>query len=145
LWSAFRGQGHFIAISLTIGSSTIGKVMSRGLNLEHGVLVVIDGGKGLRAAVGKGLGKRALVQRCQWHKRENVVSHLPVAEQASMRKRLKRAYERPTYSEAHEALTQIRNELEGTNQSAMASLDEGVEETLTLHRLGVFAVTPVGT
>jgi transposase-like protein len=100
--------------------------------------VVIDGSKGLRAAVKRALGKRAVVQRCQWHKRENVLKHLSKGEQAAMRRRLQRAYEKPTYQEAKAALNEILRELEQRNLSAARSLEEGLEETLTLHRLGVF-------
>jgi len=82
----------------------------------------------------------ALVQRCQWHKRENVVRHVPKGEQATWRRRLQRAYQRPTYAEASAALTRLQTELEDRNQSAARSLAEGLEETLTLHRLGVFAL-----
>jgi transposase-like protein len=114
--------------------------LSRGLDISRGVLAVIDGSKGLSSAVKATFKKRVLIQRCQWHKRENVVSYLAKCEQDSMRKRLQKAYERPTYEEAQKALQQIRKELELRNQSATASLDEGFEETLTLHRLGVFAL-----
>ena len=55
-----------------------------------------------------------------------------------VRGRLQRAYERPTYAEAKRDLKAMRAELDELNQSAVASLDEGFEETLTLHRLGVF-------
>jgi transposase-like protein len=110
----------------------------RGLDLSRGLLVVIDGGKGLRSAVRQVFQKKALVQRCMWHKRENVVSYLPRNEQATWRRRLQRAYDRPTYPEAHAELTRLHRELEGRNQSAAASLAEGLEETLTLHRLGVY-------
>ena len=113
-------------------------LLSRGLNIERGLLVVIDGGKGLRAAVRRAFGKRALVQRCQWHKRENVVAHLPKDEQKWWRKRLQRAYQRPTYDEANTELQAVRRDLEQRNLSAVGSLDEGFEETLTLHRLGLF-------
>jgi transposase-like protein len=113
-------------------------LIERGLDRSQGLLVVIDGGKGLRAAVRQVFAKRALVQRCMWHKRENVVSYLPRSEQASWRRRLQRAYDRPTYQEAHSELTRLHRELEGRNQSAAASLAEGLEETLTLHRLGVY-------
>ncbi|MCI0408616.1 MAG: IS256 family transposase [Acidobacteria bacterium] len=113
-------------------------LLERGLDLSQGLLVVIDGGKGLRSAVRQAFLKRALVQRCLWHKRENVVSYLPKREQASWRRRLQRAYDRPTYAEAKAALTALHRELEGRNQSAAASLAEGFEETLTLHRLGVY-------
>ena len=113
-------------------------LIERGLDLSQGLLVVIDGGKGLRSAVRQVFQKRALVQRCMWHKRENVVSYLPKSEQASWRQRLQRAYDRPSYTEAKAALAALHRELEGRNQSAAASLAEGIEETLTLHRLGVY-------
>ncbi len=112
----------------------------RGLNGSQGLLVIIDGGKGLRAAVRHAFGSAAVVQRCQWHKRENVVKHLPQSEQATWRTRLQRAYERPTYAEARAALHRLHRDLETRNQSAARSLTEGLEETLTLHRLGVFAL-----
>jgi transposase-like protein len=112
----------------------------RGLRISRGLLVIVDGGKGLRAAVRKAFAAHALVQRCQWHKRENVVRYLPKREQASWRRRLQRAYERPTYAEARAALAALAAELEQQNQSAAASLAEGLEETLTLHRLGVYGV-----
>lgn len=113
-------------------------LLERGLDLCGGLLVVIDGGKGLRAAVRQVFQKRAVVQRCVWHKRENVVSYLPKSEQASWRARLQRAWERPTYAEAKAALSALQRELEQRNQSAAASLAEGLEETLTLQRLGVY-------
>jgi putative transposase len=117
-----------------------GELKSRGLEFSSGALVVIDGGKGLHAAVKAAFRGQALVQRCQWHKRENVVSYLPRSDQAAWRRRLQRAYQRPTYAEAKQALMGLLAELEKTNQSAAASLREGLEETLTLHRLGLFAV-----
>ena len=110
----------------------------RGLDLSAGALVVIDGSKGLKAGAEAAFSGQVLIQRCQWHKRENVVSYLPRKEQPYWRGRLQRAYQRPTYEEATRDLKAIRTELEELNQSAVASLDEGFEETLTLHRLGVF-------
>lgn len=115
-------------------------LIERGLDPSGGLLVVIDGGKGLRAAVQKAFGPQAAVQRCQWHKRENVVGYLPKGEQELWRGRLQRAYDRPTYAEAHSALELLQAELEDRNQSAAASLAEGLEETLTLHRLRVYGV-----
>ena len=63
-------------------------LVERGLDVSQGVLVILDGGKGLRLAVRKAFRDRALVHRCQWHKRENVVSYLAKSEQASWRKHL---------------------------------------------------------
>ena len=115
-------------------------LLDRGLDVSAGILVMVDGGKGLRAAVRKAFTRRAIVQRCIWHKRENVVSYLPRGEQAAWRRRLQLAYNRPTYQEARQALERIHHELSERNESAAASLAEGLEETLTLHRLGVAAV-----
>jgi hypothetical protein len=53
------------------------QLVTRGLRVERGLLVVLDGAKGLRAAITTVFGGRAAVQRCQWHKRENVVAYLP--------------------------------------------------------------------
>ena len=100
----------------------------------------LDGAKGLRAAVRTAFRGRALVQRCQWHTRENVVSYLATREQVAWRQRLQRAYTRPDYDEALGALTTLQGELEERNQSAAGSLAEGLEETVTLHRLGLFGV-----
>lgn len=121
-------------------TSFLRSLKDRGLDLSTGALAVIDGAKGLRSALTTVFRDQVLIQRCQWHKRENVVSYLPRTEQKAWRQRLQRAYQRPTYDEAKHDLRAIRSELDELNQSAVASLDEGFEETLTLHRLGVFAL-----
>ena len=90
---------------------------------------------GRRQAV---FGSQALVQRCQRHKRENVVGYLPTVQQAAWRRKLQAAYEQPSAPEAKAALHRLRQELRLLNASAVTSLDEGLEETLTLHRLGLF-------
>lgn len=115
-------------------------LVDRGLRYQQGLLCVIDGSKGLKAAIGQVFGYHARIQRCQWHKRENVVSYLPSSQQARFRTKLRRAYAMSTYQEAQSALLKIRQELEVMNRSAVSSLDEGFEETLTLHHLGLFKV-----
>jgi putative transposase len=112
-------------------------LLERGLCLDQGMLCVLDGGKGLRAAVRKVFGRLALVQRCQWHKRENVVSYLATSQQRHFRNKLQAAYAEPSYAAAKAALQRVRKELSLVNESAVRSLDEGMEETLTLHRLGL--------
>jgi transposase-like protein len=113
-------------------------LLERGLKIEEGLLCVIDGSKGLRKGIYGVFGNKALIQRCQWHKRENVMSYLPKSMQAAMRRKLQEAYQEPTYERAKEKIAKIRKELQLINQSAVNSLDEGIEETLTLHRLGLF-------
>jgi transposase-like protein len=121
-----------------VGREMIEGLLERGLKIADGLLCVIDGSKGLRKALYEVLGGKVLVQRCQWHKRENVIGYLPKGMQGSMRRRLQEAYEEPTYEKAKEKLLKIRKELQEINRSAVNSLDEGFEETLTLHRLGLF-------
>lgn len=110
----------------------------RGLNINNEILFIIDGSKGLTSGIKKVLGNKAIIQRCQWHKRENVVSYLPKKHQATFRRKLQAAYEAPTYGKAKKKLQSIRKELLLLNESAANSLDEGLEETLTLHKLGIF-------
>lgn len=113
-------------------------LVERGFQSEQGLLCVIDGSKGLRKAVVAVFGAQVLIQRCQWHKRENVVRHLSKDAQVDYRRKLQAAYEQPTYEKVKQALLRIRRELTTINLSAVESLEEGLEETLTLHRLGVF-------
>ena len=110
----------------------------RGLRDENKLLFIIDGAKGLRKGIQKVFGRQALVQRCQWHKRENVIAYLPKSQQGIFRKKLQKAYQKKSYKQAKMALNSIRKELSLINQSAVNSLDEGFEETITLHRLRVF-------
>jgi putative transposase len=115
------------------------ELMERGLRVDLGLLVVTDGAKGLHAAVREVFGTAALLQRCQWHKRENVLAYLPERHRPAFRRKLQAAYEQSTYDAAKRALGKVRAELTLLNTSAVASLDEGLEETLTLHRLGLFS------
>jgi len=114
------------------------QLLDRGLRIEEGILVIIDGSKGLKAAVRKVFRHKAIIQRCQWHKRENVISYLPESHRKAWRKKLQRAYSEETYEAARQALERLKPELRMLNASAVTSLDEGLEETLTLHRLGLF-------
>ena len=112
-------------------------LVERGFPCDRPLLVVLDGAKGLRAAVHDVFGD-VPVQRCQWHKRENVVSYLAKSEQGPWRRKLQAAYAHPSYADAKEALVRLHRQLRLVNASAAASLAEGLEETLTLHRLGVY-------
>ena len=97
--------------------------------------MIIEGGKGLRKAVNDVFGNRAFVQRCQWHKRENVVSYPADSQQDIYPKKLQLAYSLDDYQQAKNQLMAIKNELSAINRSAARSLEEGFEETLTLKRL----------
>ena len=118
-------------------------LVDRGLQFESGLLVVLDGAKGLYKAVMSVLKGYACVQRCQYHKRKNVVSYLPKGEQDSIRRKMEAAYGKQTYEEAKSALDALKPGLKLMNQSALRSLEEGLEETLTLHRLGLMPMLQV--
>jgi transposase-like protein len=109
----------------------------RGLQTTRRVLFVIDGSKALRKAIRDVFGRRALVQRCQLHKRRNIESYLPPSRQAEARRRLNAAWGMSRYDDALQELRRVHAWLKGINESAAASLDEALEETLTVHRLGV--------
>lgn len=115
----------------------IGRLIERGLKFEEGVLFIIDGSKGIRKAIEQRLGDYALIQRCQWHKRENVIAYLADDQKAICRRRMKDAYDKTTYKEAKADLTKLYQELVKVNEGAANSLLEGLEETLTLHQLAL--------
>lgn len=122
----------------SVCSDFINALIDRGLNVENEILMVVDGAKGILKAIKKVLGDKGIIQRCQWHKRENIVSYLPKSHQEEFRSKLQKAYQKSTYEEAKASLLKIRKELVLLNQDAANSLDEGFEETLTIHKLGVF-------
>ncbi|QKK00479.1 MAG: hypothetical protein HND40_13310 [Ignavibacteriota bacterium] len=112
-------------------------LLKRNFKYTEGILTLLDGSKGLRKAVDETFGNYALAQRCQWHKRENVLSYLSQEQQNNYRGKLQRAYSEPDYQTASRKLKEIITELMKINRSAARSLEEGLEETLTIHRLGL--------
>jgi putative transposase len=112
-------------------------LVTRGLSTERRYLFVIDGAKALRAAIERVFGERAEVQRCQLHKRRNVAEYLPKGAQGDYDRRIRNAYAMTGYAEAKAELQKIFRQLERVNPSAAHSLEEGLEETLTVHRLAV--------
>ena len=144
LWGGYKGEKDSVRICTDGNGECPGlqgvlrDLVARGLKADQGLLFIIDGAKGLYKAVVEVFGQ-VLIHRCERHKRENVVSYLSKERQATFRRKLQQAYEKPTYEEAKAALGHIAKELKRINESAVSSLNEGLEETLTLHRLGLFA------
>jgi len=121
----------------TVVGELLGDLMSRGLDFTEPRLYVLDGGKALTAAVKKYAGESATIQRCQVHKRRNVLDHLTDEQKPGVAKRLNAAYALEDYAAAKQALNQLHRELMDLNPSAARSLGEGMDETLTVHRLHV--------
>ena len=121
----------------TVVGELLGDLVSRGLNFSAPRLYILDGGKALTAAVKKHAGESAAIQRCQVHKRRNVLDHLTDEQKPAVAQRLNAAYALEDHAAAKQALNTLHRELMDLNPSAARSLGEGMEETLTVHRLHV--------
>jgi len=121
----------------TVVQHLLNDLIERGLDPTQKMLLVLDGSKALRKAVKKMFGDDCPVQRCQLHKRRNVTELLPKEYQGSADQRMRTAYTMADYDQAKAQLLKTVDWLEGINPSAAGSLREGLEDTLTLHRLGV--------
>jgi transposase-like protein len=113
------------------------RLIERGLRFEEGLLFIVDGSKGIISAVERRFEEYAFIQRCQWHKQQNVIGYLNDAQKEICKRALQAAYAQTTYREAKAGLEKLHRELQSVNESAANSLMEGLEETLTLHRLGL--------
>jgi len=116
--------------------SLLRELIDRGLSYDQGLLFVTDGARGLHKAIREIFSGYGLIQRCQWHKRENIVGYLPKSDRKKWRRKLRRAYRKPTYEEAKTALTDLHDQLQGINRSAARSLQEGLQEHCPDHCRG---------
>jgi putative transposase len=121
----------------TVATALLSDLVDRGLRLSEEQLFVLDGAKALRKAVRDVAGPRALVHRCHIHKSRNVCGHLPDRERAWVRAKLGKAWADPDHARALASLKALAAQLEKVHPDAAGSLREGMEETLTLTRLGV--------
>ena len=115
----------------------VSDLVERGLDASRGVLFVIDGGKGIDKAVRAVFGGKALIQRCRRHKERNVTDHLPEAERPLVQRKLRAAWAKDAAAEARADLEALARALTKQRPGAAASLREGLDQTLTVNRLGV--------
>ena len=120
----------------SVATALLSDLVERGLDPEQGILFVIDGAKALRRAIRNVFGD-APVQRCVRHKERNVLDHLPERDRPSVKQRLRRAWALDDHDRALDQLRVLARELDHSYPGAAGSLREGMEETLTLSRLGV--------
>lgn len=119
-----------------VGTDLLQDLITRGLRLEGQILCVIDGGKGVHKALEDVLGTRAVIQRCQLHKRRNLLALVPQRRQPAVRAALGRAYRASNATTARRQLHELARWLERDGYpDAAASLREGLEETLTVLKL----------
>ena len=121
----------------TVASALLSDLVSRGLDVEQGLLFVIDGSKALRKAIRQVFGDDVPVQRCVRHKERNVLELLPERDRLAIKRRLTQAWQETDHAKALEQLRRLAVELDHEHPGAAASLREGMEETLTVTRLGI--------
>jgi len=120
----------------TVATALLSDLVERGLDPEQGMLFVIDGSKALRKAIRSVFGE-VPVQRCLWHKERNVLGHIAERDRPPIKAKVRRAWRETDYGRALEQLQALADELERTHPGAAGSLREGMEETLTVIRLGI--------
>ncbi len=121
----------------TLARTLLADLLDRGLDPEQAILFVIDGSKALRKAIGNVFGTHALVHRCHRHKERNVTDLLPEADRDAIRGRLRAAWALADADLARQRLELLTSELDRTWPDAASSLREGLDDTLTLMRLGI--------
>jgi len=138
-----QGKKHVLGIwhgateNSTVVKGLLEDLVSRGLESERKMLIVLDGAKALRKAVQMVLGEQGLVQRCRVHKLRNVLDPLPEEKKAQARWRLQSAWAKKDPKEAEKELRQTAKWLEASWPMAAASLLEGLLETLTVQNLNL--------
>jgi transposase-like protein len=136
-----QGKKHVLGIwhgateNTTVVKGLLEDLVSRGLESERKMLIVLDGAKALRKAVTMVLGEQGMVQRCRIHKLRNVLDQLPEEKKAQASWRLRGAWANKDPKVAEKELRRTAKWLEASWPMAAASLLEGLEETLTVQNL----------
>lgn len=138
-----QGNKHVLGLregsteSTRVVRSLLSDLIERGLDADRARLWVIDGGKALRKAIVETFGATALIQRCQEHKRRNVIEHLPEELHASVGRAMRDAWDSANAELVKKQLQRLATSLQSKHPGAAASLREGLEETLTVQALGI--------
>jgi transposase-like protein len=138
-----EGNKHVLGVcqgeteNAEVVTSLLTNLRDRGINTSQPTLFCIDGAKALAAGIKRVFGKNAVIQRCQFHKKRNVEKHLAKKHHAELKRRMNAAYHHRNFDVAKKLLKQTVAWLKGINIDAARSLEEGLEETLTVIRLGV--------
>ena len=139
-------DGTKVPLGLWVGStenaavctSLVQDLVERGMKIERKILCAIDGGKGIRKALLDVLGSSAVIQRCQTHKMRNVRDHLPEKRRGYVSGQMREAYKSKSAKTARQRLQQLASWLDKNGEDAAAeSVREGLEETLTVLKLGL--------
>jgi transposase-like protein len=137
------GKKHVLGIregateNATSCTALLSDLQARGLRTDRTTLAVLDGSKALAKAVRAVFGARLRIQRCQVHKTHNVVEHLPESMRTAVRQTMRRAYRCRNATRAKRQLENLARRLRDDHPGASASLEEGLDETLTVMAYGL--------
>ena len=135
------GRKHMLGVieggseNSEVVKALLADLIERGLDPSEPRLYTIDGSKALAKAIKDTFGDKAVIQRCQIHKKRNVLSHLPESEKGHVGKSISLAYMEFDEAEAKRKLILVEREIRMRYPAAADSLLEGLDETLTVHRL----------
>jgi transposase-like protein len=121
----------------TACTALLADLQARGLRTDREILAVLDGGKALAKAVRTVFGTRVRIQRCQAHKTRNVIEQLPESMRTSVRQTMQQAYRSKNPARAKRHLENLARRLRDEHPGAAASLEEGLDETLTVMAFGL--------
>lgn len=138
-----QGRKHVLGLregtteNARVATALLADLVARGLDVEQVMLFVVDGAKALRRAIREVFGEFGIVQRCQVHKLRNVLEHLPQHLHPSVTRALHDAWSSDSADLAQRQLERLAKSLEREHPGAASSLREGLQETLTVQRLGL--------
>jgi putative transposase len=138
-----QGNKHFIGIlqgsseNAEIVSELLANIKERQIKFSCNVICVLDGAKALRKGVVDHFGESADIQRCLNHKVRNVEAKLDKKYHSAFNRRIHQAYSLNNYSECKTSMNDIVKWLSDISHNASESLKEGMDDLLTLHRIGM--------
>jgi Transposase, Mutator family len=115
----------------------IDDLIERGLDPAVPRLFIIDGSKALAKAIRRSFGRHTPIQRCQIHKARNIMERLSPALHASVRRVLRQAWELDDAAKAEKLIRNLAQRLERDAPGVSKSILEGLDEILTVSRLGL--------
>ena len=138
-----QGRKHVLGLwsgateNAVVCGALLDDLIARGLSVDKPYLFILDGAKALKKAVVSRFGSKGLIQRCRVHKKRNIQKYLPQKYHGMLSLKLRMAWGMTEYDKALQELRKVHDWLASINQAAAASLEEGMEETLTINRLGL--------
>jgi putative transposase len=138
-----QGRKHVLGLwsgateNAEVCGALLDDLIARGLPVDKPYLFVLDGAKALKKAVTSRFGAKGLIQRCRVHKKRNIQKYLPKKYHGMLTLKLRMAWGMTEYPKALQELRKVHAWLASLNQAAAESLEEGMEETLTINRLGL--------